>query len=179
MKIQLAALKEGMNDIFFEHTAESLNLHENEEVSSIFINPIHIHISVNRIGTQLFLKIEINTIGNFLCDRCLENYTRELNDKFRLVYSLESDVNIVKDDEAADEGGLRFLTKDKTTIDIAEDIRESLLLMVPMKKLCSEDCRGICPQCGINRNIEECNHSEERIDPRWEALKKLSNSTEN
>ena len=179
MKIQLSALKEGMNEILFEHTAGSLELQEDEEFSSIFENPIHIQINANKIGTQLFIEIIVRTIGNFACDRCLENYTKDLKDRFRLVYSLESDVDIVTGDEASDEGGLRFLTKDKTTIDISEDLRESLLLMVPMKKLCSEDCRGICPQCGANRNIEECNHRDEKIDPRWEALKKLYNSTDN
>ncbi len=174
MKIQLSALKEGMNEIFFEHTAESLQLHEDEEFSSIYVNAMHIHVNANKIGTQLFLNIVVTTIGNFICDRCLEHYSSELKERFRLVYSLESNVNSVSDDE----GGLRFLTKDKTSVDISEDIRESLLLMTPMKKLCSEECHGICPRCGVNRNIEQCEHSDEIIDHRWDALKKLYNSTE-
>lgn len=175
MKIQLSTLKEGMNEIAFEHTAETLELHEDEEFGGIFINAIHVDINANKIGTQLFLNVVVKTIGSFICDRCLENFETELKERFRLVYSLDNDIVIEKEDD----GGIRILTKDNTSIDISEDIRESLLLIVPMKKLCTEDCRGICPQCGVNRNYEQCNHSEEKTDPRWDALKKLYKSTEN
>ncbi|MBD3288215.1 hypothetical protein GF337_05370 [candidate division KSB1 bacterium] len=175
MKIQLSALKEGMNEITFEHTAETLGIGEEEEFSGIFINAIDVNIDANKIGNQLFLDVVVKTIGNFVCDRCLDDFETEMKERFRLAYSLDNDVNVEKEED----GGIRFLTKDSTVIDITDDIRESLLLVVPMKKLCTEECKGICPQCGVNRNAEECNHTDEKIDPRWEALKKLYNSTDN
>ena len=47
------------------------------------------------------------------------------------------------------------------------------VLAVPMKNLCSEDCKGLCPKCGKNLNEGLCNCNEENIDPRWETIQKL------
>jgi uncharacterized protein len=51
-----------------------------------------------------------------------------------------------------------------------------LLLNIPMRILCKEDCRGLCPKCGRNRNTNSCDCVEEAIDPRWEGLKGLRDS---
>jgi uncharacterized protein len=50
---------------------------------------------------------------------------------------------------------------------------EQLQLNVPMRAVCREDCQGLCPDCGINRNLASCGCDEARIDPRWEALRGL------
>ena len=174
MKIQLANLQEGLTEIEFEHNSDSLNFTELDEIGYSFINPIKIKVSINKVGVQYFLKVITNTIANFICDRCLETFNHELHDEFRLVYSTE----IEYWSEAKDEKGLRLLTSEATEINLADDIRESLLLMIPMKIICSEDCKGLCPQCGINLNFETCNHISKQIDPRWETLKKIHNSAD-
>ena len=58
-------------------------------------------------------------------------------------------------------------------IDLWPDLREAMVLALPMKPLCSEDCRGICPTCGKDLNNGECRCGKRSMDPRWEGLLKL------
>ncbi|NMO13328.1 DUF177 domain-containing protein [Pyxidicoccus fallax] len=66
---------------------------------------------------------------------------------------------------------------DGKTIDLDPIVREQLLLALPMSAVCREDCKGLCPQCGINRNEAKCNCDVKPVDPRLAPLKniKLSN----
>jgi uncharacterized protein len=63
---------------------------------------------------------------------------------------------------------------DGSAIDVDEIVKEQILLAVPTRMLCREDCKGICPECGADRNTGECNCVTNDIDPRWAALKKLT-----
>jgi uncharacterized protein len=58
-------------------------------------------------------------------------------------------------------------------LDVDEIVKEQILLAVPTRMLCREDCKGICPECGIDRNTGECSCVADNIDPRWAALKNL------
>ncbi|MEO7658752.1 MAG: DUF177 domain-containing protein, partial [Pyrinomonadaceae bacterium] len=71
-------------------------------------------------------------------------------------------------DEALDES----LVEDGK-IDMAEVVREQLLLVQPEQIFCREDCKGLCPQCGANLNLIDCKCADDDIDPRWAALKNL------
>jgi len=59
------------------------------------------------------------------------------------------------------------------SVELAEVLREQILLELPEQVFCREDCRGLCPKCGQNRNLVDCNDSED-FDPRWAALKDLN-----
>ena len=58
-------------------------------------------------------------------------------------------------------------------IDLKEVVREQVLLNLPEQIFCKEDCKGICPKCGADRNLINCDCDETEIDPRWAALKNL------
>lgn len=73
--------------------------------------------------------------------------------------------------ELADED-LDLFPYDGETVDLEPLVREHLLLAVPYAPLCREDCKGLCPQCGIDRNVESC-ACEKPVDPRFAALKGL------
>ncbi len=60
-------------------------------------------------------------------------------------------------------------------IDLDELVREELLLAVPTHLVCQENCKGVCPTCGADRNVTDCRCGEEYVDPRWAGLKKLVN----
>jgi uncharacterized protein len=62
---------------------------------------------------------------------------------------------------------------DGEAIDVDEIVKEQILLAVPSRVLCREDCKGICPACGIDRNTGECSCVTDNTDPRWAALKNL------
>ena len=63
---------------------------------------------------------------------------------------------------------------DGDAIDVDEIVKEQVLLAVPTRMLCREDCKGICPECGTDRNTGDCNCVANDIDPRWAALKNLT-----
>ena len=97
-------------------------------------------------GYRLFLQIvngifiakgSYNGVVNFICDRCLENFSHNpASDDY--MYAVETSALI---DE---------------TIDLTDGVREDIFLGLPIKVLCSEDCKGICPGCGANLNKEKC-----------------------
>jgi uncharacterized protein len=62
---------------------------------------------------------------------------------------------------------------DGYAIDVDEIVKEQILLAVPTRMLCREDCKGICPECGADRNKGDCNCTTNDTDPRWAALKNL------
>ena len=68
-----------------------------------------------------------------------------------------------------------FFKSSDLQADLSDIVRQAIILAVGMKPLCSEDCRGLCPDCGVNLNKQSCRCASEKIDPRWEGLKKLHN----
>ena len=70
---------------------------------------------------------------------------------------------------------ISYLPLEADKIDITKDVRDYALLAIPMKKLCKEDCKGLCVNCGKNLNEGDCNCSKDMIDPRWLPLQELKN----
>jgi uncharacterized protein len=66
-----------------------------------------------------------------------------------------------------------FAIDDGREIDLSEAVRQYILLAMPMKPLCREDCAGLCPRCGCNRNIDSCDCSDSGVDPRFAVLAKF------
>ena len=161
MKIQISHLKEGLHTIELSETPEKLDLDDTE-----FKNKISVSLEVDKQRDTLYIKQYIKTTGEFVCDRCAESYSGEIESVDRIVYT--SDRELIEYDDT-----LRYLTADQREIDISEDVREAALLAIPVKKLCDNNCKGICPQCGRNLNIARCNCTQSKSDPRWDALKKL------
>ncbi len=121
------------------------------------------------------IRLRARFAGNFelLCARCLEPVQEELKGEFDLIFR----------PEAADaEAGERAITEEETEIGyygksglLLEDaIREQVLLALPGRTLCQEDCQGLCPHCGANRNSTPCQCEESHTDPRWNALAGLA-----
>ena len=162
MKIQISHLKEGLHHIDVLEPAEKFGLDDTDT----FQSDIAVSLQIDKQTGSLYIRQLVKTKAKFACDRCAEGYTTELKSDDRIVYT--SDLELIKYDDS-----LRPLAKDQTEIDISEDVREALLLAVPVKKLCDEKCKGICPQCGTNLNKSTCNCTQTRMDPRWETLKKL------
>jgi uncharacterized protein len=108
-----------------------------------------------------------------VCDRCLAPIEREVR--------AELDVRILVADAPApgegDSEGAVTVGSDATVVDLADPLRAAVLLEVPIQNLCRDDCRGICPRCGANRNEELCGCKPTQSDPRWDALKGVFDST--
>jgi uncharacterized protein len=116
---------------------------------------------------------ELSTRVAVACARCLETVSRGIERKFDLLYrpqgidgSGREEISIT--DAEAEIG---YYTGDAILL---EDVmREQVLLAVPIKIVCREECKGLCPHCGKNLNQGSCDCRQEIADPRWDALKGL------
>ncbi len=128
-----------------------------------------IAISVTEDGVVADGKVAALT--QLTCSRCLDDFWHPLKINFTEIFS---------EHPAGDSGndlGEQPLPADGA-IDLGPIIRDYAVVDIPIRQLCSEDCRGLCPVCGNNRNQEDCGHRQESIDPRMAELQKLLENEE-
>ena len=106
------------------------------------------------------------------CDRCLEPARFPLEADFDLCYlPVET---IARDEEVGiDEAESEVGFYENGGVELEDVLREQILLALPMQRICSETCKGICPACGQNRNQAACNCKTEDAGGRWAALRNL------
>ncbi len=112
-----------------------------------------------------------------LCARCVEPVPVPVAGDFDLIF---------RPHDADADAGERAITADETEIGYYEEsgllledvVREQVLLSLPSRTLCSEDCKGLCPRCGQNLNSGTCNCNASGSDPRWHALQGLAGAIE-
>jgi uncharacterized protein len=95
------------------------------------------------------------------CSRCLEPVKQSLDIPFQEAFTQSSKA-------AEEDDNLLLVTEDK--IELKPYIEETVLLELPYIPLCDEDCKGLCPVCGTNRNVNPCACKQEKIDPRLAGL---------
>ena len=107
-----------------------------------------------------------------VCDRCLVEARFPLDAGFDLSYQPAS--NIARDEEIEiHEGEAQIGFYSDGGLELEDVLREQVLLALPMQRVCSEACKGICPVCGKNRNQSACDCHISTTDDRWGALRKL------
>jgi len=106
------------------------------------------------------------------CDRCLTQARFPLDARFDLFYRPMQDIAREEEIEI-DEGEAEIGFYEGGGMELEEILREQVLLALPMQRVCSEECKGICPVCGRNRNETACDCKVESADDRWGALRKL------
>ena len=119
-----------------------------------------------RVVGRLTAKIELT------CSRCLEPFTFPVSTDFDLRYVPRTE-NVGEGETEVKEDDLATAFYSDDQIDLAQLITEQLHLALPMKALCVEACKGLCPQCGTNLNTASCDCSQRWTDPRLEALKQF------
>ena len=108
------------------------------------------------------------------CARCLGRARFPLDSTFDLFYRPVS--FIARDEEVAiDEGEAEIGFYEGAGLELEDVLREQVLLLLPMQLICREDCKGICPVCGGNRNEASCNCRVQTADDRWSALRNVEN----
>ena len=104
------------------------------------------------------------------CDRCLEAARLPIGGDFDLCYRPEYADSEAPEAEL-DEGETEIGFYEGTGLQLADVVREQILLWLPMRWICDPDCKGICPICGGNRNKVSCGCREQQVDDRWAALR--------
>jgi uncharacterized protein len=107
------------------------------------------------------------------CGRCLEAFPVSLDNAPEVFFLPHREGDEREDEVELSEREMVIAYYRGRTIDLAEMLREELILAVPMRRLCREDCRGLCPLCGANRNRAGCDCEPEQQDPRLQPLARL------
>lgn len=106
------------------------------------------------------------------CDRCLEPAVMAVAKDFDLVYVPAEEAQAGGESEV-DEAGIEVGYYEGSGLELNDVLREVVLLALPMQVVCRDDCKGICPACGGNRNQQACDCHTEAHDDRWSQLKNL------
>lgn len=119
-----------------------------------------------RVNGKLRTKLEL------ACARCLEPVAQDVNREFDLLYRPQgADTGREELSVTSAEAEVSYYQGDGLLLE--DVVREQVLLAVPLKAICQEDCKGLCSHCGKNLNAEQCSCAEPVEDARWAALKDL------
>lgn len=162
MTIQIGGLSEGIHEYHFRADAAEMGLEKQ------FAGDVVVSAVLEKNGSQLFLKAAIQTTGTFSCDRCLVEFTSPMNPTYHMYY-----VTHREDADRFDPAEVAVLGTADHSITLDDDVRQVIMLSVPLKLLCRTDCAGLCPECGRNRNEGACSCDTTVTDNRWEALRRL------
>lgn len=169
MRIELENLEGGKSD--FAHVYQPDELNPVDERVRL-TETAAVKGRVRLTGNEVFVNGHIDTQAQVECDRCLQPVELPVSADFALDYITGSEYESSKAAELT-EGEMSVSVFDGEAIDVDEIVKEQILLAVPTRMLCREECKGICPECGIDKNTGECQCVTDDIDPRWAALKNL------
>jgi uncharacterized protein len=178
MKIDISDLKQQQGEsVAFagEEGFKSLDF-MGEEIC--FVQPLQVEGTVTNTEVGFLVHGTASTVLSRQCGRCTEPFSDPLEVRFDMIY---------RQTESAHHAGSKQPTEEETdpeddveyfkgnTIDLKDLILESVVMAIPMRAICTEDCRGLCPVCGQNLNEKTCTCAEENVDVRLAGLKELLN----
>ncbi len=129
-----------------------------------------VKLNIQKVKDEYYAQGVVSVPVEEECSRCLNMFHEDL----------EGDLNFIIKTEAHGTKSAAKGSEDivhvpvgKPVVELNDLIRQTLMLSIPMKPLCNEYCKGLCPSCGVNLNEETCDCEKEDIDDRWEGLKDL------
>jgi uncharacterized protein len=152
-----------------------------------FPRPFRIDAVARRLETEILVMGRIEGEVQFECGRCLEPFAHAIGLDFAARYAPQPDPASAgaeggeSEDEIeidAEDLDVSVIPEGATSLSVEEMVREQVLLALPVRALCREDCRGLCAHCGVNLNEDECSCSDEqprdlRLAPLLELKRKL------
>jgi len=172
VKIHVADIEETEKETSFVEDVGEINraLSTGASVDYQLSGDIPVHLSYYRAGSDLIFRGEVHGTVAGTCARCLESYPFSLDQEFRFVLKPVSDV---KGEPALSPDELVESFYEGDEVDLTPLLREAVLLALPTRPLCREECTGLCPKCGANRNVKPCGCREEWVDSRFDVLRQL------
>lgn len=144
-----------------------------EEEGLSFPSPVNVDIRLVKEKRKVLLSGRIETELELACSRCLEACRHSLSTQLELVYYPSPFPG--EGNKELNEKDLSVSYYREGIIDVREDVREAIILALPLKPLCRPGCRGLCPHCGLNLNEKECECRTNQTDPRLAVLGELLN----
>ena len=166
--LRLDDCPEGITHLDFEAGAEDLEL--SAEAFS-FSRPLRVDLSVTRTFETFNVQGDIECLVEGECCRCLEPTAMKVEVRMRLLVQRREATP--EELEAVEHEEMEILRPGTDTFDLHHALREDVLLEMPLRIYCREDCKGLCGQCGQNFNAGTCTCEHEEVDPRWAALSEV------
>ncbi len=167
MNIDLSSFLDNADEVLYfdgEIKLEDLDLRNN---SVTIVEPIKCEGEIYRLDGDKVVNIRISYKYNDICHRCLKATTNEVKT------TLSGKLVEGKKEDDEDEGYDEVIFYEDDLLQLKDYIIKQVILSLPMKTLCKEDCKGLCPKCGTDLNRSKCNCVHEDIDPRLEKLKEF------
>jgi len=130
-----------------------------------------VDVSYSRSGSEYHFHGSVNAELNTSCHLCLEQVREPVDSEFAVIVR-RGERRPSDSDDADETGDYITLSATQHEVSLDEHIREGVILSLPIKVVCREGCKGLCPTCGVNLNNETCN-CEQAPDPRWDSLRAL------
>jgi uncharacterized protein len=117
--------------------------------------PLRVRAKVSKVADKFLVEGTIRGRIRIRCDRCLEPFHREMESRFHVYLVVPREGTDQEEVELLDEDlEVDFIKGD--TVDLSDMVREQIYLSLPMRSICKETCRGLCPVCGANLNETPC-----------------------
>jgi uncharacterized protein len=136
------------------------------------VQPVTLAFDIYKKNREVTLVGRVSTVLELQCSRCVEPFTLPLDAAFDLFYLPHSE-NTGEGEVEIEEDDLETAFYRDDVIDLGQLMKEQFYLALPMKPLCREDCRGLCPQCGANLNQSSCACVSTWADTRLDVLRSL------
>src|SRR5436190_10629632 len=153
MDIDIDELGESGTSLDHRYGKDDLDL--GEEHARLIEDP-EIHVRAVRDGDRILIKGGLQALVEVICDRCLKNVEAPLNPIIDVIYA---PVQMIGAEGAHEIGNndLDFSFFEGNLINVDDLVKEQILLALPSRILCTEDCKGLCPDCGADRNrVDDC-----------------------
>lgn len=142
----------------------------------IFARPVNTRLKATPMGEMIEVSGDIRTTVGLACCRCLARFDHGLSSEFSLVFSRH-----VPGGRETEEGAVVDLTEEQIgtvlfegdVIDLADTIQEQVVMALPIRPLCNTACKGLCPECGANRNTDDCECGRNQAGNPFSVLKNL------
>ncbi|WP_019120492.1 YceD family protein [Brevibacillus massiliensis] len=171
MNLKIAELKSRQGEpLPFRTTLEPADLkNRHQEIRGL--TPVETVGEAVMLGGLVYVTGKLSADVDFVCARCLGPFRQHVQIPFQETFAT-SDADVQED------GDSDFHEVAGDEIDLEPILQEDFLLAIPAFPLCMEDCKGLCPTCGANRNEQTCSCNNQRIDPRLAGLADFFSKTE-
>ena len=149
MKINTRAVKEA-GELLIRESISSQQVDPNPPFGVAYHHPFQCEIKASVVDDQILIRGEVKGEATLACSRCLDEFSQVLNANFEMMAGVQ-----------------------QGDVELSDEVSQAIVLVLPMKPLCQERCRGLCAQCGQNLNTRLCPCKPEMAHPALESLKKL------
>jgi len=169
LQMDVASLKRSIGDTLATNCRPALTPLEVRGETVSFCGPVRVSLDVCNTGEGLLARGQIAGNLQMTCGRCLEFFPYAFSLPFEETYRPVSGGGEAS--SGSSKNDTESVTFSGDILDITPEVINNIILALPMKALCREDCPGLCPHCGCNLKAGQCGCESEKIDPRFNVLK--------